>query len=1122
MASLRPHLGALLVSRTLVQVSLPGNVLSRAPCPRLTPCATPLACLTWHYAIVTYGLRNTVVIQSAITMLPAFAQTAFDPHTFAYTPYGYNPSLTTYGTPVSSMPPSYYQDTSYNKSESDSTPEEKKKDPMYLAKRHKNNLAAQKSRKIRRQREESITKTAELLRAENESLKSEIVQLREMITDLRKQLSSTCQAPVPTDPMRESGNKVITNKSTNADVVFTRERCDRTQFGLQPIRGQPSRYRQCGPNGRVWNVPCMPGALFDPLSKVCKEMAQASPTLHQKPVDARRRTEQETIPITEEFVFSTRRPKRPRPKTKGWLSTVPPVMSLPASYATTPLPTPSPLTSSNFPTALLPMATMPPPSTAHTAHPRPYSPVFTPPDRKIATFATAPPIHPTLWPASELTQSQRTMGEQPPNVHPDTLRPIPISESHMTKAYPISYAATNQGRIHPELTSKGIAIVEQTGNNQDNERDLLHELLRLVKAHQVAINGIQEENKASGTPVEILGGNRPGGTNTFGDQTEYLRHANELQKRIELDRIRLETQRQNEMFKQIVDQQERERLVQQELARQTEERIRKDRQEWERQQVKLRQIEERRKKEMEELERQRQIAQQIKEREENEGKEEQRQKKLMRLVEEDRKKEMDERERQQEIARQMEERRKKEREELERQQRTAWETEEKQRREREEKERQRQLARQIEEKQEKERQERERQQKIYLQIEEKQKAEREEREKKQKLAWQIEERQKKEEEDRRRQQKMAQEMEERQKKERAERERQQQIAKQIEERQKKEREEQERQQEIVRQTEERKKKEREEQEKQQQRELEEQERRTELELQRLEAERIRHEEEWRKMEELTRIEDRYGIIAAAPTIAGQDSEHENGFTSYGAATDLPNANMGGKMSAYNELESAVETNNIVYVTRAPATTPPTIVEWVTSPRSWRPSPDPNLNQPKWITTTTTESPSSVTYGCSLSDDCHFRYEQDLLCAHPTELPSSAVKSSASSVFGTPPPHTIYETIDSFPQDLLPFNRNTISQAHYETENVDIASPLIDPPFPRVQPYFTSPFNKQRDGSAEDFVGGFIKPVIKKIALDQAETFLDQILSDEVVKDDSTNTLRLSSNLSEDGWKAKSG
>ncbi|VDO18843.1 unnamed protein product [Heligmosomoides polygyrus] len=77
----------------------------------------------------------------------------------------------------------------------------------YLAKRHKNNLAAQKSRKIRRQREESITKTAEMLRAENDGLKSEIVQLREMIADLRKQLSSSCQAPsAPAETMRESRN----------------------------------------------------------------------------------------------------------------------------------------------------------------------------------------------------------------------------------------------------------------------------------------------------------------------------------------------------------------------------------------------------------------------------------------------------------------------------------------------------------------------------------------------------------------------------------------------------------------------------------------------------------------------------------------------------------------------------------------------------------------------------------------------------------------------------------------------------------------------------------------------------------------------------------------------------
>ncbi|KAK6745142.1 hypothetical protein RB195_011702 [Necator americanus] len=210
-------------------------------------------------------------------MLPAFAQTAFDTNPFAYSPYGYNPSLTSYGTPVSSMPHSYYQD-SYAKSESDSTPEEKKKDPLsviiyeqpavipitvclsekgravllkiqycvennernecdgvqrahedhdlilslfrYLEKRHKNNLAAQKSRKIRRQREESITKTAEILRAENESLKNEIVQLREMIADLRKQLNSSCAAAtVPVEPMRESGN-IVRDPSYNPYQPF--------------------------------------------------------------------------------------------------------------------------------------------------------------------------------------------------------------------------------------------------------------------------------------------------------------------------------------------------------------------------------------------------------------------------------------------------------------------------------------------------------------------------------------------------------------------------------------------------------------------------------------------------------------------------------------------------------------------------------------------------------------------------------------------------------------------------------------------------------------------------------------------------------------------------------------
>ncbi|VDP40534.1 unnamed protein product [Heligmosomoides polygyrus] len=64
-------------------------------------------------------------------------------------------------------------------------------------------------------------------------------------------------------------------------------------------------------------------------------------------------------------------------------------------------------------------------------------------------------------------------------------------------------------------------------------------------------------------------------------------------------------------------------------------------------------------------------------------------------------------------------------------------------------------------------------------------------------------------------------------------------------------------------------------------------------------------------------------------------------------------------------------------------------------------------------------------------------------------------------------------------------------------------PSMNPLFPRVVPQFSSPFAKMRDGAGEEgnFFGGVIKPVIKKIAMDQAESFLDRILSDESTKDD---------------------
>ncbi|XGW13954.1 hypothetical protein V3C99_000324 [Haemonchus contortus] len=994
----------------------------------------------------------------------------------------------------------------------------------------------------------------------------------------------------------------------NADVVFTRERCDRSQFGLQPLRGEPSRYRQCGPNGKVWIVPCMPGAFFNPLIKVCKEMSAAPPSLStEKTVNTRRRT-QEAIPITEEFIFSTRRPKRPRPRTKGRPSTP----TVPTTVPPTPATFPS--ISSENPSVTYTMTTVVPPSspTPKKSISWSYSPAFTPPTRNVATFATASLVHPTLWPAREVAPSQQALSQQSQYAYPDMLGPIPISESHFTGNYPTSHGTTDQERIHSELVSKGVPVIEQTGNYPTNEQDLLRGLLRLVKSHQVAIDGISEE--PSRIPAEMLMGSSPErNSNSIDDQTN-AHHSTEHQNRIELDRERLDKQRQKELLQQIEERREKERNEQQEIARQAYENLRKERQEWERQQEKIRQAEEIQKKKREELkrqqqmarqiderrkkeyeERQRQLAQEAEEKEKNERKERQRQLELARLAEEVQRREREERKRQQEIAREMEERERKEREEYQRQRQVAREIEERRKMELKEVERERQLAQQFEEREkndrkEKQRQmelarlleedrkkemdERKRQQEAARQIEENKRKEKEQQERQQQLARQIEERQKKAKEEQDRLQKVYLQIEEKKKKEKEEREKSQKLAQQIEKRQKQEREELERQQRL----EKKQKKEKEEQERRRQKELEEQETLRIHEQKRLEAERIRHEEEWRRMEELTRVEDRNGVA---------ESVHEAGNTGYHTNIVSPNAIMPERMNSYDTLTSAVESNRIAFFTPKPPTTSSPVLEWIASPNSWRPSPDPTLNQPKWIQTTTTEPPSKVIPGCDLSEDCHFSYEQDLLCAHPNdpsrylqctpmigrrgrwmerncppslvfiqsyaacgtdvmdvstppygwrntaviprlpseteivrwqgnrELPKSIGEVPLSTFFATPPPpNSIYETIQSFPEGLHPFSRNTDHAADYESENIDT---MVDPPFPRVQPYFLSPFSKQRDGSAEaDFMGGFVKPMIKKIAMDQAETFLDQILSDQAIKDDNVVDPQKPQSLSEDG------
>uniref|UniRef100_A0A1I7XCQ3 BZIP domain-containing protein n=1 Tax=Heterorhabditis bacteriophora TaxID=37862 RepID=A0A1I7XCQ3_HETBA len=184
--------------------------------------------VTCHCAIWTNRLRHTVI---GGAMLPAsfnHMQT-FDPQTFHYNTYAaYNPPLTTaYGSPISSTHqhvPTFYPDPSYSiKSDSDTSPEDKRKiqsckptyikaflgSPMkaYLAKRAKNNDAAKKSRLNRRQREKSTLQIVEKLRQENESLRAEVIEMRQIITDLRKQINSGCYTPQ--DPvLRETSNQL--------------------------------------------------------------------------------------------------------------------------------------------------------------------------------------------------------------------------------------------------------------------------------------------------------------------------------------------------------------------------------------------------------------------------------------------------------------------------------------------------------------------------------------------------------------------------------------------------------------------------------------------------------------------------------------------------------------------------------------------------------------------------------------------------------------------------------------------------------------------------------------------------------------------------------------------------
>lgn len=686
--------------------------------------------------------------------------------------------------------------------------------------------------------------------------------------------------------------------------------------------------------------------------------------------------------------------------------------------------------------------------------------------------------------------------------------------------------------MHPTLTPEVLQSTDPSGAHAGatmSEDEFMHQLMRLVKAHQVAYNGIQEGNTAWTTGSKSFQGEVMQEKNSYvGDQSDILKHTNEIEKQFELERVRLEKQRREQQIEREFEERqlkekeriERQRNVVKEIEREAEERRRREREWLEKQRKKALHLQEMQAKAREEFERRQQLAAQ--------------------LVQQQRE----------------------ERENLEKQQEQARLALEKKRREEEELQKRQQAERQIEEMKEKEKRKKlEEQRERGRQLMEKQRKEKE-LQKKQNIAREMKEMQRKQKENEERLWEIVRQTEARQQKEKDEHLRLQQLAREFEERKRKEeeallktqQEEEDRKEEALLKI-----------------QQEEEDRKEQA---KNEAERIRQEGERRQSEEMMRIEAANRIRAMGsgnllPAMSSRGSSGDNGHahTFHPEATDFP-----GRVDFQTSQTLPVDPN-VIHFTAAPSTVPSAVPAWVRGPQPWRLPPDPNTNQPEWFEPSTTETPTRILSGCVPEGDCNFSYDQDLLCPHPSDssrylqctpmigrrgrwterncpptlvflhahaacgaqnvdvsnvpfqrqktamiprLPSETEivrwqenrvlppnrAASMQPAFNTPPPKSIYETIEAFPEDLLPLIDWSGYPAHYETVGFE-GDPSMNPLFPRVVPQFSSPFAKMRDGAGEEgnFFGGVIKPVIKKIAMDQAESFLDRILSDESTKDD---------------------
>ncbi|ETN80788.1 hypothetical protein NECAME_08922 [Necator americanus] len=300
------------------------------------------------------------------------------------------------------------------------------------------------------------------------------------------------------------------------------------------------------------------------------------------------------------------------------------------------------------------------------------------------------------------------------------------------------------------------------------------------------------------------------------------------------------------------------------------------------------------------------------------------------------------------------------------------------------------------------------------------------------------------------------------------------------------------------------------------------------------------------------------------------------YYGYNINTDVAKTVMAGVMSTKRGQNIATEAPDleIIHFTAPPPTVSSPGLEWVTSPHSWRPPPDLQTNVLEWTqtpipSTGLSELPSTVISGCALSDECVFSYDDDLLCLHPSDASrylqcTPMIGRRGRWTERMCPPQLVFMayygrcgldaetatqpyTSETFVIPRLPSDpefvrwqgNNSKSQFSHrinqlQDANMDLS--VINPLFPRVQPYFLMPFGKFRDGIINpdtSLMGSIIKPAIKKgqviayyqafnklqiqIAMDQTETFLDRILADQIANNDKS-TKSTTSYMAEDGWR----